>query len=165
MAGTVPPPGVKILVAGIDKDAKGAVEASVRLGLGPLAASGPWSISVVNLAGRWSVTLNGPGDRFQGVSFVADPTRLAEAIRDVVSGHDGAPAGSVAPDVVAGTVTEVRESHCCEQCGKSWLVAFETRPDEPRELAPVACPHCWKVGHVEVGAWAAAGGDYRAERA
>jgi len=163
-ARAVLPSGVKILLAGVDKDAKGSVEASVCRGLGPLAASGPWSISVVSLAGKWSVTLDGPGDRFRGVSFIADPTRLAEAIRDVLSGHDSAP-GSAAPEVAPRPATEARESHECGQCGKGWLVVYESRPDEPRELAPVACPHCWKVGHVEVGAWAAAGGDYRAERA
>jgi hypothetical protein len=164
-AQTIPSPGLKILLAGVDKDAKGAVEASVRQGLGPQAASGPWSISVVSLAGKWSVTLDGPADRLRGVSFVADPDRLADAIRDVVSGPESAPTGPAAAGPVPGSSTEVRESHSCGQCGKAWLVAFESRPDEPRELAPVACPHCWKVGHVEIGAWAAAGGDYRAERA
>lgn len=158
-------PGVKILVAGVDKDSKVAVETAVRAGLGSQAGAGPWSVSVVSLAGKWSVTLDGPGERLRGVSFIADGDRLAERIREVVADHDGAPAGPVASEVVPGPATEVRESHQCGQCGKGWLVAFESRPDEPRELVPVACPHCWKVGHVEVGAWAAAGGDYRAERA
>jgi hypothetical protein len=158
-------PGVKILVAGVDKDSRAAVEAAVREGLGSQAGAGPWSVSVVSLAGKWSVTLDGPGERLRGVSFIAGGDRLAEAIREVVSDHDGALTGPGAPEVVPGPATEVRESHHCEQCGKDWLVAFESRADEPRELAPVACPHCWRVGHVEVGAWAAAGGDYRAERA
>ena len=150
-AGTPSSPAVKILVAGVDKDARAAVEATVRQGLGPRAAAGPWSISVVSLAGRWSVTLDGPGERLRGVSFVADRHRLAEAIRERVEGP--------------ALPKEVRESHVCERCGQAWLLVYEPRPDEPRELAPVACPHCWKVGHVGVGAWAAAGGDYRAERA
>lgn len=158
-------PGVKILVAGVDKDSKAAVEAAVRKGLGPQVGSVPWSVSVVSLAGKWSVTLDGPGERLRGVSFIASGDRLAEAIREVVSDHDGTSAGPAAPGAVPGPATEVRESHHCDQCGKGWLVAFESRPGESRELAPVACPHCWRVGHVEVGAWAAAGGDYRAERA
>ncbi len=164
-AGTIPLPGVKILVAGVDKDSRVAVEAAVREGLGSRAGAGPWSVSVVSLAGKWSVTLDGPGERLRGLSFIADGDRLAEAIREVVPDHDGAPAGPVAPEVVPGPATEVRESHDCQQCGKAWLVVYESRPDEPRELAPVACPHCWKIARVELGAWAAAGGDYRAERA
>lgn len=159
------PPGVKILVAGVDKESKGAVEAAVREGLRSQDGVGPWSVSVVSLTGKWSVTLDGPGEQLRGVSFIADGDRLAEAIREVVSGHDGAPAGSATPEVAPGPTTEARENHECKQCGKGWVVVYESRPDEPRELAPVACPHCWKVGHVEVGAWAAAGGDYRAERA
>jgi hypothetical protein len=152
-------------VAGVDKDSKGAVEEAVRHGLGPRVASGPWSVSVVSLAGRWSITLDGPSERLRGVSFAAEPSRLAEAIREVVEGPEGATTGSAAPEAPTASPTEVRESHVCGPCGKAWLVIYESRPDEPRELAPVACPHCWKVGHVEVGAWAAAGGDYRAERA
>jgi DNA-directed RNA polymerase subunit RPC12/RpoP len=162
---TTPSPGVKILVAGVDKDSKASVEAAVRKGLGPQVASGPWSISVVSLAGKWSVTLDGPGERLRGLSFAADTDRLAEAIRDAVSDPESAPPGAAPPQAVAAHPAEVRESHLCGQCGKGWLVVYESRPDEPRELAPVACPHCWKIGHVEVGAWAAAGGDYRSERA
>jgi hypothetical protein len=164
-AGTTPSPGVKILVAGVDKDARAAVEAAVRQGLGPRAASGPWSISVVSLAGKWSVTLDGPGERLRGVSFVADPIRLAEAIREVAEGQEAVKTVPAAPEAAVALPTQVRERHLCESCGKAWLVAYESRPDEPRELAPVACPHCWRVGHVEIGAWAASGGDYQAERA
>lgn len=152
-------------MAGVDKDTRGAVEASVRQGLGPRAASGPWSISVVSLAGKWSVTLDGPGERLRGVSFVAERDRLAEAIREVAEGHEKAGTAPPRSEAVAAQPTEVRESHDCEQCGKAWLVVYESRPDEPRELAPVACPHCWKIARVELGAWAAGGGDYRAERA
>lgn len=157
--------GVKILVAGVDKDAKAAVEAAVRQGLGPRAGSGPWSVSVVSLAGKWSVTLDGPGERLRGVSFVADQSRLAEAIREIADGPEAGKAGPAAPEAAVTPPTELRERHLCEACGQAWLVAYESRPDEPRKLAPVACPHCWQVGHVEIGAWAAAGGDYRAERA
>ena len=77
----VPPQALKILLAGIDKDERRAVEATVREALGARASSGPWSISVVNFGGKWSVTLDGPGDRLRGLSFVTDPSQLAEAIR------------------------------------------------------------------------------------
>jgi DNA-directed RNA polymerase subunit RPC12/RpoP len=126
-AGLRASPAHRIMVAGVDKDARGAVEASVRQALlGSPEDSGPWSVSVVSLAGKWSVTLD--SDRLRGVS-------------------------------------EARDPHVCEYCGKAVLVVYERQPDEPKELAPLACPHCWRIGHVPVGLWAAAGRDYRAEKA
>jgi hypothetical protein len=162
------PKALKIMVAGVDKDARGAVETTVLQALGPRAASGPWSISVVSLAGRWSVTLDGPHDRLRGLSFMADRSRLGEAIRDAIQVEPaGTPHASATsdPDLWARAPTEAREGHVCEHCGKNILVIYDLRPDEKKELAPLACPHCWKIGHVEVGAWAAAGREYRAEKA
>ena len=164
-AGPASPQALRIMVAGIDKDARGAVEAAVRRGLGPHADSGSWSISVVSLAGKWSVTLDGPGDRLRGVSFVADPSRLADAIREAVDRDPaGAPPGSASPGAVGQAPTEARDRHVCDGCGKPMLVVYERQPEEPKQLAPLACPHCWKIGHVEVGVWAATGGEYRAEK-
>jgi hypothetical protein len=154
------------MVAGVDKDTRGAVEASVRHALGPRAERGPWSISVVSMAGRWSVTLDGPDDRLRGLSFVADGSGLGDAIREAVGGgHDmPAAAGGPTPAVAGAFPTEARDRHLCEHCGKAVLVVYEQRPDEEKTLAAVACPHCWRIGHVEVGAWAAAGDEYRAEK-
>jgi hypothetical protein len=170
-AGRAPsPPRLRILVAGVDKDAKGAVEASVRHALGSQAERGPWSISVVSMAGRWSVTLDGPEERLRGLSFVVDGSRLVEAIREALDGHGATPAtGAAASPAVAvtaatGPASEVHDRHACEHCGKPVLVTYEERPGEGKALAAVACPHCWTIGHVEIGAWAAAGGEYRAER-
>jgi hypothetical protein len=156
------------MVAGVDKDARGAVEASVRKALGS-QDGGPWAISVVSMAGKWSVTVDGPEERLRGLSFVADESRLADAIRDAVRGDRGTAAASpgltgVAASPSAASPSEAREQHACEHCGKAVVVVYERVPDETRALAPVACPHCWRVGHVEVGSWAASGGDYRAEK-
>jgi hypothetical protein len=154
------------MVAGVDKDARGAVEAAVRQALGPRTASGPWSVSVVSLAGKWSVTLDGPEERLRGVSFMADRSRLADAIREAVEGRPEAPAHrSATPVPATPPPTEARDPHACEHCGKAIVVVYELRPEELKERAPVACPYCWRIGHVAVGAWAAAGGDYRAEKA
>jgi len=167
---SVSPPGLRIMVAGVDKDARGAVEASVRHALGSQAERGPWSISVVSLAGRWSVTLDGPDERLRGLSFVADGSRLVDAIREVLHGEACTPANGGLATPAASTpaatppASEARDRHLCEHCGKPVLVSYEQRPDEAKALVAVACPHCWRIGHVEVGAWAAGGGEYRAEK-
>jgi hypothetical protein len=164
------PPGLRILVAGVDKDARGPVEASVRRALGALAERGPWSISVVSLAGRWSVTLDGPDERLRGLSFVVDGSRLEDALREVLHGEARTPAnggvapGATTPPAAAPPGSELRDRHLCEHCGKPVLVIYEQQPGEGKELAAVACPHCWGIGRVEIGAWAAAGGEYRAEK-
>jgi hypothetical protein len=152
------------MVAGVDKDTRGAVEASVREALEPRAGSGPWSVSVVSLAGKWSVTLD--GDRLRGASFVVDQGRLVDAIREAVdSGCQTTAHVPTAPDAAVLSPTEARDQHLCEHCGRAVLVVYEQQPGEPKELAPLACPHCWRIGHVPVGVWAAAGRDYRAEKA
>lgn len=139
----------------------------VRQALGGRAATGPWSVSIVNFAGKWSVTLDGPGDRLRGLSFVTEPTQFEDAIRKAVDGDSGSPSVGVEPGVPASpsSSTEVRDALVCEQCGGAMRVVYELLAGEPKERAPLACPHCWRVGHAEIGAWAATGGDYRCEKA
>jgi DNA-directed RNA polymerase subunit RPC12/RpoP len=157
---------LKILVAGIDKDARARVEAAVKQALGARAASEDWTVSLVKVAGQWSVTLNGPGERFRNLSFGTDEGRLSTAISEVVEGGGEMPraAGSSG---FASTVprSESGDRHVCADCQREFVVVYESQPNEAKVLAAVACPHCWKVSHVEVGAWAAAGRDYRAEKA
>ena len=126
---------------------------------------GPWSVSVVNFGGRLSVTLDGPGDRLRGLSFVADPSQLSDAIRRAVDGECEITAPGLVPDETPPPSTEAREPHACEHCGQAVVVVYELQTGEPKELAPLACPHCWRIGHVAIGAWAAAGGEYRSEKA
>jgi hypothetical protein len=148
----------------VDKDERGAVEAAVRQGLGPRAASGPWSVSVVQLAGKWSVTVDGGGLR--SASAMTDRGSLADAIQALVGGDlEGAAGIPGAPRPADAPRVEARDRHTCACCGQGMQVVYEAQADEPKELAPVACPHCWAIGHVEVGAWAAAGREYRSEKA
>jgi hypothetical protein len=175
---------LKILAAGIDKDARARVEATVKHALAWRTLSESWTVSLVKLGGRWSVTLNGPGDRYRNLSFVADDSGLGEAITGVLEG--GAPespasvttpssppsssargvAPAAAPAVPAVVAAgEVKEAHGCQHCQMPFVVIYEAQAGEDRALVSVACPHCWKTNHVEIGAWAAAGREFRAEKA
>lgn len=151
-------------MAGVERDERGAIEAEVR---GAFAGRDPaerWSVSLVRLGRTWSVTLRGPGERFQSLSFTAEEHRLAEAIGAALGseGEDRPPelGPSRSP---AGMLTHV--SLTCARCRQSIRVTYEAQPDEPSEKAPLACPHCWAMNRVEIGAWAAVGGDYCAEKA
>jgi len=161
---------VKVLVAGVDKEARASVEASVRNALAGRDPAEPWSASLVRVGTSWSVSLRGPGERFRNLSFSAESHRLAEAIRDAISGDApaAAPASRSAP--AAGPVaaiparSRIQDRHACGRCKQSILVSYECEAGEDKERAPVACPHCWAVIQVEIGGWAAAGGDYVAEK-
>jgi hypothetical protein len=164
--------GIKFLVAGVSKDERAALEARVRQALGSHVAAGAWTVSLVRLGEKWSVTLDGPGERSKSRSFTTDDFRLQDAIRDAVSGsseqgRQGGAVGKVAPGPKAAPAVagEVRDQHVCPQCQQAVVVIYEARAGEPKVPARVACPHCWHVSQVEVGAWAAEGGDYRAEKA
>jgi hypothetical protein len=166
LAGTAS--NLKILAAGIPRDERGVVEAAVRQALRSHVASEPWTVSLVKLAGKWSVTLNGPGERFRNLSFTAEETRLGPAIREMLdAGRPGPTSGgpTMAEAPAAAPSGEVREGHTCPACRRAVVVVYEAHPGESKVPAPLACPHCWQISHVEVGAWAASGRDYRAEKA
>jgi len=155
-------------VAGVDKDARGPAEAAVRRAFAGRSADGSWAVSLVRLGSSWSVTLSGPGERFKHVSFVAEQHRLEEAIRAATGGEAAAPVAAVSPGASAPVTPapsgRMEDRHVCEKCKRELRITYEGRPDEPKELAPVACPHCWAVIHVEIGTWAVVGGDYSADK-
>jgi hypothetical protein len=157
---------LKVLVAGSDKDARARVEGAVKRALGARSTSEDWTVSLVKIAGQWSVTLNGPGERFRNLSFPTDEGRLSEAISEVVEGGGLAPRGGEASSFAPRPRrSESGDRHVCADCQQAFIVVYDSQPNEAKVLASVACPHCWKISHVEVGAWAAAGRDYRAEKA
>jgi hypothetical protein len=160
------PPSVRVLVAGANRDTRSFVEKSVRDALGPEPVTGPCTISLVKLGDTWSITIDGPGDVRHSLSS-DDEALLAFAVRDAVrlrgvaSGAVRVPA-SVRPE--EAPPLEVRDRYLCPHCRQPLEVVYESHADEPKEQAPVACPHCWKVGYVNVGTWAAIGRDYRCEK-
>jgi hypothetical protein len=164
----VPPPSLRVLVAGADKDTRSFVEKSVRDALAPSPPDGTCTVSLVKLGESWSVTVDGPGDRRRTLS-IDDETLLAFAVRDAIRlplAGDGEPSRQDArlkPE--DAPPREVRDHFTCPSCRQGLDVVYEAHADEPKEQAPVACPHCWKVGFVRIGAWAAVGRDYRCEKA
>ncbi len=164
-----PSPKLTVLVAGLEKEARWALEACVREALGSRAAREPWTVSLVKLGCRWSITMHGPTDRTRSISFTAEEPNLTQAIRRAIDAEATAPPLSTAaarPNAPADDAPRpVQDRHTCEHCERPLLVVYETRPGEDKERAPVACPYCWQINHVEIGAWAAAGRDYRCEKA
>ncbi|HXY41104.1 MAG TPA: hypothetical protein VEQ10_15635 [Vicinamibacteria bacterium] len=170
---------LKVLVAGVDKDTRSTVEASVRGAFVSRPAGEPWTVSLVQLGGTWSVRVEGPRERGEPVSFTVDTTRLVERLRAAVEtgpkpvlAPPAARPAAAAPFAVPtphggaspGPAGPVREPHTCERCQQHYVVAYERLPDEPQVRAAVACPHCWGLNFVEIGDWAAAGHDYSAEK-
>jgi hypothetical protein len=166
----------------VDKDARGSVETIVRQAFTVRDPAETWSVSLVRMGGVWSVNLSGPGEMFKNVSFSVEQHRLGDSLREALSKDrqaapaPGAPAS--APPPASGGLARtasplaslaapgrIVDRHVCSKCQQDVVVSYEGAPDEPKQRAPVACPHCWTVNHVDVGAWAASGGDYFAAKA
>jgi hypothetical protein len=187
---------LKILCAGCSKDEREQAEAEVRRALAERSATDAWTVSLVKLQGRWSVTLDAPAAQLRALTIAAPEGRLGESIRQALRGlapapgapaqgspAQGAPAkGAPAParaspthaaPVTARPATTPSPAPAaagggpsrCEKCRGAFVVHYDSRPGEPLETVPVACPRCWHVNRVSIGAEAAFNRDYRAEKA
>jgi hypothetical protein len=159
---------LKILCAGASKEERQAVEAEVAAGLGVRARHDPWTVSLVKIGDRWSVTLEGP-DRSKGTTFMAQSGRIRQAIADVLEKGGEAPAPERRPGprppspVATGPRGERRDRHECSKCRKPYVIVYETEAGEATETVPVACPRCWQIDHVAVAQSAGINSDYRVE--
>lgn len=163
---------LKVLLAGCSKDEREQAEAQVRQAVGRRAEASPWTVSLVRIAGQWSVTIDGPSEGVRALTLVAPEGRLREAIVQALGGGSSSPAagpapraGAPAPRAPASRTGEQRGPSRCSKCGQGFVVVYEAAPDEPEETVAVACPHCWQVNHVLVAEGAAETRDYRAEKA
>jgi phage FluMu protein Com len=155
---------LKVLVAGCAKDEREQAEAQVRQALGTRAEGSSWTVSLVRIAGQWSVTLDAPSAGVRSRNFMAGEGRLREAIMQALSAP--APRPGMAPATAPERSLQRQGEPCrCAKCGKAYVVVYEAAPDEPEESVAVACPHCWTVNHVLVAESAAESRDYRAEKA
>ena len=163
---------LKILCAGCSPEERQAVEAEVAAGLGARARSDPWTVSLVKIGDRWSVTLEGP-DRSKGATFMAAGGHIRQSIAEAL--ERGAPPpdapavprrpGGLRPpgSAVAGPRGERRDRHDCSRCRKPYVIVYETEANEATETVPVACPRCWQIDHVAVAQSAGINSDYRVE--
>jgi hypothetical protein len=159
---------LKILCAGCSTDERAAVEASVRAGIGARPPREPWIVSVVKVGERWSVTVNGPQDGSGGRSFLVPSTEIRRSIAEALGNpsRDAAAGGpGIAVPVPSGPSRECRDAHLCARCKKPFAVFYQAEPGEGMERAPVACPHCWAIGHVDLATSAAISRDYRVDKA
>ena len=147
---------LRVLCAGSPREEIETTEADVRQALGPRVDRADWTVSVVKVAHRLSVTLDAPADGVRALTLVAPEGHLREEIARALGTEGTVPGPAVE--------SERRARQTCP-CGCAFVVIYDGSPDEDEELAAVACPHCWKTTQVLIGAGAAATRDYRAEKA
>jgi hypothetical protein len=158
---------LQILVAGVEKDAKARVMSTIKSAFGRRADIEDWTVSLVRIGLQWSVTLSGTDERFKNVSFMTDEGRLGERISATLDGRmdESASDPLFAPLPTMPPRMDAKDRHLCESCQQGFVVVFESQPGEALVSTAVACPHCWHINHVQIGAWAASGHDFRAEKA
>jgi hypothetical protein len=164
---------LKLLIAGCSSDERDSVASIAKSILGGRPDPEIWNVSMVKVAQQWSVTIDGPDARFKGLSFVAPMEKLAGEMKNELTkasknGAGGVAAAAKAPAAVAASnysspAKELKESHNCQECACPFDVIYEAHADEPRELAPVACPHCWHVNQVPIAEGASVTGEYKAQ--
>jgi hypothetical protein len=161
---------LKILCAGCSPEEKEQAESDVRRALGPRAEGAAWTVSLVKVAGRWSVTLAHPPAAT--ITCVAPEGRLADAIGEALGGSalpaaaTAAARSPTAPTRGGGPGRRGARAthHECESCRAAFVVRYEAAADESEETVPVACPHCWHRNFVLVAESAAETRDYTAEK-
>lgn len=150
---------LNIMIAGCARDERAGVEASVKAAFGHRADSEPWNVSLVHVANRWSIQIDGPEPAYKGLSLVATSSELTECLREALASTNGASSGGPG---AAASAEERQERHECEECATAFQVQYACAPGESSDLFPVACPHCWHVNKVPIAEGAGANGDYSA---
>jgi hypothetical protein len=158
---------LNIMIAGCAKEEKDGVGSSVKQAFAERPKDERWNVSLVKIANRWSVEIDGPEPRYKGLSLVSPPEDLTGALRRAIK---AASAGFGASPSSPGTVGagpqaegERKDRHSCEGCSGAFEVVYVAADGEAKENYPVACPQCWHVNHVPIASGAGANGDYRAQ--
>jgi DNA-directed RNA polymerase subunit RPC12/RpoP len=96
---------VKILIAGCLPKDRAQIEGVVKKAFGGIPEDDPWNVSLVKMGSSWSISLEGPDPKFQGLSLTAPEDHLQETIVEAL-GTNGkaAPTASPAPTASAPPV-------------------------------------------------------------
>ena len=154
------PMGLKVMCAGCSADERVQAESDLRRALGARIRAEPWTVSLVKVQNRWSVTLDGPGTR--ALTLTAPEDRLADSVRDALAPGISGPLSPAASAEMASPDAR-HDRHECASCRQPFVVTYEASPNEPEQAAPVACPRCWQINSVLLAGSAAETGDYKAE--
>jgi uncharacterized Zn-finger protein len=172
---------LKILCAGCSKDEREEAEAIVKRALAEASARVAWTVSLVKLGEQWSVTADAPEAQVRARTAVVPGSGLAAALTQMAA-KPTQPAPATAAPVAASAMeppptpmagmpsvalpkpAEKPGAIACGKCSRRFVVVYESIPGEPLQEAPVACPYCWSLNRVQVGAEAAAASDYRADK-
>lgn len=161
---------LKVLCAGCGPEERDRAESDVRRALGPRVEGGSWTVSLVKVQRRWSVTLTHPPGAV--VTCVAAEGGLADAIQQALGGAAGpAVRSSSSPAAQPPSVTTTQRPgqrasrHVCGACQAAFVVRYEAAPDEAEETVAVACPHCWHRNYVLMAESAAETKEFTAEKA
>jgi hypothetical protein len=172
---------LKVLCAGCSQEERERVESDVRSALGARLPDEAWTVSLVKVNDRWSVTVSSP--KRTTVTSVAPEGGVGQAVRDAVAGaaspaappskaaaHAPAPKGPgpaarPAPAAAHAASGTQRVRHQCGSCREAFVVTYEAGADEGEETVAVACPHCWHKNYVLIAESAAESRDFTAEKA
>jgi hypothetical protein len=185
---------LKVLCAGCSQEERERVESDVRRALGAHLQDEAWTVSLVKVNDRWSVTVSSP--KRTTVTSVAPEGGVGQAVSDAVAGGP-APAPPAAPKAAAPPAAPPskaaahapttkgpapaprpaappapshaagtqRVRHQCGSCREAFVVTYEAGADEGEETVAVACPHCWHKNYVLIAESAAESRDFTAEKA
>jgi DNA-directed RNA polymerase subunit RPC12/RpoP len=155
--------GLQVLIAGCSGPERARIERTVRQALGDRPQSGSWSVSLVKVGDQWSVSVDGPEAKFRGITLTTTEIQLPHAIKNALERPQTSPTTSTGVPLAAPSAPEQRDRHKCSHCGRAFVVIYGAQADEPKDMAPVACPHCWHKMQVPIAQGAVLTQEYRAE--
>lgn len=141
---------LKILCAGCAPDERTRAEAEVDAAMATLAAADDWTVSLVKMGARWSVTIDGPEDGPRGVTLSTQQGAIGDAIREALGAAPGGP-----------TPTSLEDQHTCPRCYRPLTLSYEALPEEPRLETRLTCPRCWTVMRLPVAQAASRGRHFK----
>lgn len=125
---------LKILCAGCSKDEKADLESEVRKVFSTRPAAESWSISLVKLGGRFSVSVDGPDQRLTSHSLSADRGDLRSSLKEMLVNAGFEEGGGNAPSALPFESPSFDGPFSLEE--PSWAAPTPAPPPPSRPSAP-----------------------------